>query len=68
MEDNFVDICENYKELCSFFSKNYNQMSCAVCRFLSGEHDSIISNTDNKKYKVYKFKKENEYEQNRNIK
>ena len=55
MNDNFVDICFNYKQLSNWFKKPIKSMQCGVCRFLQGKIDFIRSNDDHKNYKVYKM-------------
>lgn len=58
LEDNFITTCEDYKELSIFFKKPIRSMHCCICRFKKGKIDSIINNRDNKRYKVYEYKKE----------
>jgi len=55
MKDNYITMCWNYKELSKWFKKSIKSMQCGVCRFSQGKIDSILSNNDHKKYKVYKY-------------
>lgn len=58
MNDNYVCEMINYKELCNFFSKPLKSMHSSVSRFSRHIIDSILSNKDGLKYKVYKMKEE----------
>jgi len=58
MNDNYIYEVSNYKELCEFFKKPLKSMQCSISRFSRGIIDSILSNKDGMKYKVYKMKGE----------
>lgn len=64
MEDEPIAIFDNYKGLCSFFKKNLKSMQSSVHLFKIKKRNSIKSNNDGKKYKVYvmKFTEDNYYD------
>ena len=55
LDDNYIDMCLNYKELSKWFGKTIRCMQSCVCDFSKKKINSILNNNDHKKYKVYKY-------------
>lgn len=62
INDNFIDIKNNYNELAKFFGKNKSSLQSSFCRFRKSKIRYIRNNLDNKLYKIYKMK-EDEYDE-----
>lgn len=58
LNDNYVTMFWNYKELSKWFKKSIESMHSSVTRFKKGEIDSIRSNDDNCNYKIYQYQED----------
>ena len=58
LNDNYVTMFWNYKELSKWFKKSINSMRSSVYRFKNCEIDSIRSNDDNCNYKIYQYRED----------